>query len=321
MKRKLLNLAIIFILTAATTIYSQSESSSKYLEMKNSFILGLGEKGLEIASELLSMPEYSDVREETVFYIAEFFLMSGIGTDEIGYINKAYTYYIVYNNDYPHSIYSEIVNKRINTLESFYGDLIDFRNLNNLMENEAVIVGKKLSFTSELYSFFPPNPYLFFLNNEGEQSSLELLDRYFDEIIVNHPDFEIYGYYWKIISRLSKIEGLDFIRDGILEKDINEIILRKRGKFDDVDESIEKEGHKLRREIEDILKNLSKEYPHHPITLNLHLIMSRIFMYVYDGKIDLRTKGHLEFVVQNELDKTHPRYLLAKEFLLSNKFH
>ena len=81
MKRKLLNLAIIFTLTAATTIYSQSTSSSKYLEMKNSFILGLGEKGLEIASELLSMPEYSDVREETVFYIAEYFLISGIGTD------------------------------------------------------------------------------------------------------------------------------------------------------------------------------------------------------------------------------------------------
>ena len=78
---------------------------------------------------------------------------------------------------------------------------------------------------------------------------------------------------------------------------------------------------KWNTETEDILKYLSEKYPHHPRTLNLHLIMSRIFMRKYrDGKFDSKTRRHLEFVVQNELDKTHPRYLLVKEFLLSNKF-
>jgi hypothetical protein len=44
-------------------------------------------------------------------------------------------------------------------------------------------------------------------------------------------------------------------------------------------------------------------------------------MKVVDDKFDSETKEHLVFVVQNELDKTHPRYLLAKEFLLNNEFH
>jgi hypothetical protein len=63
-----------------------------------------------------------------------------------------------------------------------------------------------------------------------------------------------------------------------------------------------------------------KKYPHSSITLNLNLIYAKVFMYKDGDTFDSDTKKHLEFVVQNELDKTHPRYMLAKEFLLNNKF-
>ena len=63
-----------------------------------------------------------------------------------------------------------------------------------------------------------------------------------------------------------------------------------------------------------------QKYPNNPITLNLNLVFAHIFMQKEDDKIDSSTKKRLEFVVQNELDKTNPRYLLAKEFLLNNQF-
>jgi len=70
----------------------------------------------------------------------------------------------------------------------------------------------------------------------------------------------------------------------------------------------------------ELLNFLNGKYPHNPITLDLNLIFAKIFMDKDGDTIDLETKSRLEFVVQNKLNKTNPRYMLAKEFLLNNKF-
>jgi hypothetical protein len=283
--------------------------------MKNCFFLGLSDKGIEIASELLSKPEYSDVREKTVFHIAELFFIQGIGKDDITNLSQAYTYYIVYDKDFPNSIYSNIVKKRITTLETYYGDLIAFRNLDEIIENEAEIVNKKLSFaTKTLFWYANPDIYKFFGNTQSEQSSIELLDRYFDEIIKNHPDFEVYAYYYKILARFTEIRDRGFVKSGLLDFKVDQIYLKNSsGEFTS-------QGKDLNLQLEAMLKPLSEKYPHHPLILNLHLIFVNFFSRLIDDKFDSDTKKHLEFVVQNELDKTHPRYMLAKEFLLNNKF-
>jgi len=299
------------ILWSVVQVYPQTVEEQKFLEMKNSFILGLTEKGFEIGAELMSRNEYVDVREDATFYIAEFFftLASQIEV-KIDYPNKAYTYYLVMQKEYPNSKYSNTVNKRINTLITFFQDNALFRNLFDLNQNEASFVAKKLEFTQTLYKFKFPNPYLVFSKGTDTTSTAEVLDRYYDEIIVNHPEFEIYASYYKIISKLSKYWGNDYISDGLFEYNSSVLAINSD------------EGLQLNETLNNDLDKLSLKYPHHPLTLELHLIFAKVFLdrNTYTEEINLETKKHLEYVIKNELDKTHPRYLLTREFLLNNKF-
>ncbi|MDP2302802.1 MAG: hypothetical protein Q8N03_10320 [Ignavibacteria bacterium] len=300
-------------------------SHDKLLEMKNSLTLGLSDKGLAIGAELMSRAEYSDVREEATFYIAELFFLLAIESDKtnskISYASKAYTYYLVLQNDYPSSQFSKSILKRINFLLSSFKEYALFRDLLNPLLNESSIVEDKLRFATNLFDFKQPNPYIFFLTGISNQTPIETLDRYFDEIIVNHPEFEIFAYYYKILAHLSTIRGVDFFKDGIVEFDIEKISLKETDGFISIKKDYVPKGRELNRKLNGILSSISKKYPNHPLILNLHLIFAKIFINITDDKIDSATKKHVEFVVQNELDKTHPRYLLAKEFLISNKFY
>jgi hypothetical protein len=321
MNTKLFELIIITIVFCYQVSFPQNTSKDKLLEMKNALILGLNDKGLEIGAELMSRSEYSDVREEATFYIAELFFLLAAESEEfqskISFANKAYTYYLVLQNDYPSSQFDQTIFNRIKLLISYYKDYTSFRDLLNPLLNEASMVEDKLRFVTKLFNLRDPNPYIFFLTGISDQLSIEILDRYFDEIIINHPEFEIYAYYYKILAHLSLIKDIDFFKDGLIAFDSKKIFLRNS---DSMGSSFSKEGKELKNKLNDILSSLSSKYPNHSLTLNLHLIFARIFMNVSRRKIDIETKQHIEFVVQNELDKTHPRYLLAKEFLISNNF-
>lgn len=318
MKLKLYNVALLFLFPFV--IYSQS-SAERLLEMKNSLNLGLQEKGLVIAAELMSRNEYKDVREETVFFIAEYHFINSffqnVSKDESDNANRAYTYYLVYKNDYPNSKYSATVEKRLTTLNSTYSQLAILKNLFDYLYTEASIVENSIDFTNNLFKVTPPYPYNFFFEGENADSAIIILDRYYDDIIVNHPEFEIYGYYWKIISNLSLLRGVDFFSDGLMKFDVSKISFKvDNNKFSDSEKFI---NH--RTKLYNWLDYLIKKYPNNSITLDLNLIFAKIFLLKdSNDNFSLNTKKHLEFVVQNELDKTHPRYMLAKEFLLNNKF-
>lgn len=320
---KQFNLISIFTLLLLVQIYPQTIGEQKFLEMKNSFILGLSEKGFEIGAELMSRNEYADIREDATFYIAEFFFtLASLSEENTEYPSKAYTYYLVLQKEYPSSKFANTITKRINTLITFFQNNALFRNLFDINQNEATIVEKKLKFTETLFTIKFPNPYLVFLEGENDISSSEVLNRYYDEIIVNLPEFEIYASYYKIISKLSQFASLNFISDGLFKfkKDklslypITENYADKNigGNYD--------RSSSLKLELDNDLNKISIKYPHHPLTLQSHLIFAKVFMKKSGDNIDSDTKKHLEFVVQNELDRTHPRYLLSREFLLDNQF-
>lgn len=316
-------LIIFFILLSLVSVYAQTIGEQKFLEMKNSFILGLTEKGLEIGAELMSKTEYSDVREEATFYVAEFFfILSTQEKDNTNYPSKAYTYYLVMQREFPNSKYAKLVTKRINTLITYFQDTALFRNLFDITQNEASIVQEKLKFTETLFTFSFPNPYLFFLKGENDISPSEVLNRYYDEIIVNLPEFEIYATYYKIISKLSQFQSTDYVSDGLFKFDIKKISLYPLTGSGNINtsEEMKNKASKLKLSLDGDLNKISIKYLHNPLTLNLHLIFAKLFMNRSGDIIDSQTKQHLEFVVQNELDKTHPRYLLAREFLLDNQF-
>lgn len=224
LKQFKLNLFVILLLVVQ--VYPQTIGEQKFLEMKNSFILGLTEKGFEISAELMSRKDYEDVREDVTFYIAEFFFtMASQSEDYTDYSSKSYTYYLVLQKEYPNSKYGNIVTKRINTLVAYFQNNALFRNLFDIGQNEATIVEQKLKFTEKLYTFKFPDPFLVFLKGKDDISASEVLSRYFDEIIVNYPEFEIYATYYKIISKLSQISGIDYISNGFFEFNKNEIDL------------------------------------------------------------------------------------------------
>jgi len=182
---KQFKLNLIIILLFVVQVYPQTIGEQKFLEMKNSFILGLTEKGFEMGAELMSRKEYADVREDATFYIAEFFFTLASQSEEnTDYSSKAYTYYLVLQKEYPNSKYGNIVTKRINTLTAFFQDDALFRNLLDANQNEASIVKKKLEFTEKLFTINFPNPYLIFREGNLNISSSEVLSRYYDEIRV-----------------------------------------------------------------------------------------------------------------------------------------
>jgi hypothetical protein len=319
MKQKLSELVLILVIPAV--MFSQSSSTERLAEMKNSFALGLEDKGLEIASELMSRDEFKDVRAETVFFIAEYHfsnaLMLAEHKDQSYSANISYTYYLVYKNDYPKSKYSSIVDKRLKQLISNENQFGILKDLFDYYFTEASIVSNNIWFTNKLFIVDRPYPYLFFFDNDDEETNaIQILERYYDDIIVNHPDFEIQGYYWKIISNLSVLTGIDYFKDGLMVFKVDKVPYKSE--FGTIRESDKIDI--LKETVLEWLTYLNSKYPNNPITLDLNLIFVNIFMIKDDDTYDAMTKTRLEFVVQNELDKTHPRYMLAKEFLLNNKF-
>lgn len=319
---KKLSIMIFLIILPLNTILSQVSGIEKFQEMKNAFILGLPQKGLEISVELLSLKKYSNVREDVVFYIADFFLLNALRTENKEetnkFVNKAYTYYIVYQNDYPNSKFSKIVNSRVEMLKSLFQDRMLIRDMNDYLENENAIVKNKLDFVKTLFYFPKINPYTFFLRGLEDLKPIGILDRYFDEIIVNHPDFKVYGFYGKIISRLSMFENVNFVKDGIIKFDVDKLE-KDTNEYEEDNPKIYKVID-LKNNVNKLLDSLNINYPHHPITLNLHLIIAKVFMSKTSDGYDYSTKKHLEYVLQNEVDKTSPRYMFAREFLLDHNF-
>jgi hypothetical protein len=228
----------------------------------------------------------------------------------------AFTYYNVYKNDFPNSKHADVVSKRIRALlsSSSYNHI-----LQNLFENyfaEASIVRNNILFANHFFQVNIPNPLYFFYESSSENSSLQILDRYYDDIIVNYPEFEMYGYYWKIIANLSIFEEVKFINDGLLKFDVKKINMYHDKYYKRY--STEFPNHK--KKLDAWLLYLTQKYPNHSVTLELNLIFAKLFFKKNGDSYDLETKSRIEFIVQNELDKTHPRYMLAKEFLLNNKF-
>ena len=280
---KQFKLILFVILLFVVQVYPQTSGEEKFLEMKNSFILGLTEKGFEIGAELMSRKEYADVRADVTFYLAEFFFTLASQSEEnVEYPSKAYTYYLVMQKDFPNSKYTDTVKKRINTLTTFFQNSVLFGNLMDISQTEASIVLKKLKFTEKLFTINFPNPYLLFREGNKDISSSEVLNRYYDEIIVNLPEFEIYAIYYKIISKLSQISGIDYISDGLFEFNKDDIELYPQHGTDYDTEK--KRISDLKLSLDNDLEKISNKYPHHPLTLDLHLIFAKIFG-MYLGKV------------------------------------
>ena len=137
--------------------------------MKNAFLLGLENKDLEICNDLISLNEYKEYRSQSIFYLAEYFLYKAFNeNDNIGFINKAYTFYSLYEKDYPNGEQIKIIHERKKFLENRFLTGIGFRVILDSLYNENIIVSKKLDFATELLKFSKPNIFDFFVKSNKE---------------------------------------------------------------------------------------------------------------------------------------------------------
>ncbi len=313
--KRLSLLVVAALLLCAALSQSQVKPNPKYSEMVNAFALGLEQKGLESCLELITKDEYKPVRPDAIFFIAEYFFSNALQPNGTTHqLLQAYTYYILYDQDYPNAEYSSTVKKRIESIRGLAETNVVLGSLIDRLNGERSIVTKKLEAASLFINIKPPNPLEFFLKAEFEESPVDMADKYFDDIIVSHPLFEVYAYYLKIVMKLDPFADKPFLKVTFIDYS------RPSVSPTPYSSASYAEYTRRRPELDSLMNTMSVKYPSHPLTLNLHLIMARIFMHKSSGRYDSETARHLNFILKNDQDKLGVRYTLAKEFVLNNRF-
>ena len=305
---------VLFILFNHLLAQSKAEEHVNF--MQNCLLLGLEQKGLEVGSEIISKAEYKEVKETAMFNLAEYFftksmLMNYENTTnqyvEMDKINKAYTLYIKLLLEFPNTRFKDIVQQRIDYLEFNYKSRLLFRDLTDYLQNERTIVRKKLLFADIFLKREKINEFLFFTKGK-DPNTYELVTKYFDDIIINNPEYSIYAYYQKLLIELSRHYDVKIV-SSIIED----------SSFPTYRQSIDKDS--IEKNVLEILNILNNKYPNHPLTIRAYLIavsyLIEANIWDYDGK---KTKYWLELALKNDKNKLGFTYLLTKEYLLKTDF-
>ncbi|MFC1527544.1 hypothetical protein ACFL5D_02210 [Candidatus Neomarinimicrobiota bacterium] len=300
---------IIFLLFS--NVYSQNVQYNKCNELRNAFILGLDEKGLEIGLEIISNVKYQSEREEGLKLLGDYFFYKAVIEDSTkqttdAYAKKAYAMYGMFITEYPNSKNIKIVNIQLNTLKNFFTELELFGDLFTDYSMEASIVNELYKF-GDLYELFsdekPITGWQLLLQTE---SKFLVANKYYDTIILNHPKFEVYGYYLKVMSYINNYKR--WTTDGNWYKYIG--VENRNNIYDNT-----------MKFVKTYLDILDRKYPRSNYTLDAHFTLAgHIWNNDFLKKKERieQAKYHLEKILENDIDKLGFRYVLTKEFVIRN---
>jgi len=294
--------------------------------MKNAFLLGLEEKGLEICHTILDSGTPSD-KEEAILFIADYsfskILVKQSNNEVDGVdLRRSVTFYNKYLNEYPSGKYSKIVQLRL----SFINDYFEFQKVYDRILRGAVvenyIIRQKFKYMFEvLFTYSQPNRYKIFVDSEVEQNTHELLINYLDEIIVNYPNYEPTAMYLKILAKLQSLTNIEYFSSNYLPYEHKFISKKKKYNPKKHISFFTKEYLDAKQELTTLLDSITAKYPTENLVLDLHLIFAEAFLTKNDDdEISRETLEHLEYILKNDEDKLSMRYLMTKEYLLNNKF-
>jgi hypothetical protein len=309
----------VYFIYCMVNLYSQEMNN--FESMRTAFLMGLDSKGMDICHNIISNKSNPE-REKSLFFIAEYFFSKSF-EDSAYSVNKAYTFYTIYESDYKNGEYISVVKDRKNYLETFYSGKLQYVDYLNKFYNERIIVERKLKFLESMFNFNSPNPFEFYKNSDTTRSDLDLVIRYCDDIILNHPNFALLGYYVKTLAYLSQMPDINYIQNGVFS--IKKYI-RKPGLFENqsttqiYNETVNNSISEAKSKVFDIMKILDDKYPNESLTLELHLLVTNVFMRKVNGKIDKSTLSNLEYVLKNSSNLSFANFLI-KEFILKNQFN
>jgi len=305
----------LFITIIISTGIVHGNFYTKYDEMVNAFILGLDDKGLNIGQEIISLDEYKSIREKSLFFLAEYFFSMAISSDDenqgLQTSKRSYKLYSMFQTDYPDSEYSDIIKQRLYLLTSFYNSLNLYGELYSNLHTKALAVKRLYDIGSIYDNVETSNVHDLFELYKETNSKIKIAHKYYDELIINHPEFEVIGYYLKIMSLLDNITNWGEL--GFYKNIIN------------TDQA--PQAYYMRSSIENHVKrlitSLDENYPSHPYTLDVHLAYA---MKGETEKLAFNNKKereklvleNLEYIVSHDKNITGLRYIFAKEYIIKN---
>lgn len=287
-------------------LLAQNNSNELYNRFENALLLGLENEALSIGLDLITNPIFENVREESLYNLAGYFLKKHSKNGNEDDLLRAMELYNKYLLDYPQGKHTEDIQKII----SFTADLSISLTTRNLINAKSIIVERIFKNSEIFLKINNLNPLSFFWLSDFNQTAIYIANKYYNEIIVNFPEFEVYAYQKKIYTELSFLTDLNFLSSDVME--IKKIVYKEY--VDPANYAL----HKTRADA--ILQRISEKFPNHRVTLDMHLVFARLFMIKTKKKIDKKTLEHLQFVLENDQNKLGLRYFLTKEFVSNNKF-
>jgi hypothetical protein len=306
----------LFIIIIISTGVVHGNFYTKYDEMVNAFILGLDEKGLNIGQEIISLDEHKSIREKSLFFLAEYFFSMAISSEDEIYglqtSKRSHKLYSMFQTDYPDSDYSDIIEQRLFLLTNFYNSLNLYGELYSDFNTKALAVQRLYDIGNIYDNVETSNVYDLVKLYKGTNSKIKVAHKYYDELIINHPEFEIIGYYLKIMSFLDDTDKWDsgkYYKDSINDDNPPSIKPIVRAKIE--------------KHVSKMIDYLDQHYPSHPYTLDIHLAYAMKkdnFPGVGISKKEIKKLilKDLEHIVTHDKDKTGLRYIFAKEYIIKN---
>jgi len=310
-KKNLLFISFVF-LGLANNLYTQNVYKSEILydRMQNAFAMGLNDQALSMSLDLITLPENEAYRERTIFVLGNHFLNQAFLTDLKESIKRAVYYFRLYQISYPEGEFTEDVHQYLNYIKNSHPNVLFELAYKEYSNPQVNIVKSILDNADLLVKINPLNPLSFFRDSRFNQNAEYIANKYYDEIIVNYPDFEIYAYVRKIYILLSDIYVQPLISSDLFRLET--------GTINKNDKEMEYQVIKNKAMLN--LGYLCTNYPTHPITLDLNLVFAKLFMERKNGLISREIFNYLQFVLENDPDKNGIRYFLTKEFVSNNRF-
>ena len=300
---------IIFLSFLFPSEMSFNETDKVY----NAFLMGMDDKAQELALEIISDNKYLDQRENTLYMLSEYYFSEAIKNDSFDIAERAYAFYHIFLNDYPNSEKCELVLLRVNFLNTIFKELqltgeYLSKTYNAFQEIKKLIGIASLYERSDDYKNKeikdPDDQFDLFIDTKNP---FQIADKYYDNIILNYPEFASYGYYFKIKNYLSNSHRW-YSTDWMAE----------------IGEDVGLNNYKLTIEIVySMLQDVRNDFPNNEYILELHVMFASTIWNASRESLRKKDKKNmaqklLQYVVENDKNKLGFRYNVVKEFIIRN---
>ena len=307
--RKILVYNILSLKILFAVDISLDESSKVY----NAFLMGLNDKAQELSLEIISSEKYIEQRENILYMLSEFYFSEAIKKDSLEIAQRAYTFYGMFLKDYPDSDKSEVVSLRLKFLHTQFKKLQLAGEYLSKTYNTFNEVNKLI----DIATFYELSDD--YKNNENKNTNnldqlfidtknpFQVADKYYDNIILNYPNFAAYGYYFKIknyLSQSTRWSSGDWMNAIGQDPALN--------------------NFKTTCAIVTLmLKDVREKYPKNEYVLDLHVMYASTIWNTSTQWINKKDKKKitqelLQYVLENDENKTGYRFNIVKEFIIRN---